>query len=126
MRQAGLDTPYRTSLTSYGTGLAQEGPSTLDPLDSSESLSYHDRQVLIVKPLHQEGHPCQSAFNPQRLELGEPFGNPVQDPVRHMDHVAPHESQCVHAEKPVDGRKRWVLPMIAGMEGQRLAGRLDH
>jgi hypothetical protein len=38
-------TPFRTSLTSYGRGLAEEDPGTASP------PVYHERQVLMFKPV---------------------------------------------------------------------------
>jgi Xaa-Pro dipeptidase len=49
VREAGEGTPYRTSLTSYGTGMAQE---ELGPADDAEGPAvYHERQVMIFKPV---------------------------------------------------------------------------
>ena len=58
-------------------------------------------QELVVEPLHEERNPREPALHPDAFQLREPLGEPVQDPVRHVHHVAPDEPERVHAEDAV-------------------------
>src|SRR5205814_6468405 len=82
-------------------------------------------QELIIESLHQERDPREPALDPDGFELRETLGNSVQDPVRHVHQIAPHEAERMHAEEAVYGRERRVLPVITGVKRERLAEVLD-
>ncbi len=83
-------------------------------------------QVLVVKPLHEERQPSQSALDPHCLEFWKPLGKPGSISSLSYEPCCTKQSQRVHAEKAVDGGQRRILPVIAGMKRQRLPGLLDH
>ena len=47
--------------------------------------------VFGIEPLHEEWNPGEAALDPDHLELGEAFGQPVEHPIRHVDHVEMRE-----------------------------------
>ena len=81
--------------------------------------------VGVVEPLHQAIGPGQPALDPHHLELGEALGQAVDHPIGHVDHVEPHEAERVHRDEAVGQRQRLVVPIVGGMEGDRLAHLLE-
>ncbi len=74
---------------------------------------------FIVQPLHQEGQPRQSAFDPYGLQLRKPLRHAIHEPVRHVEHVAPGEAQAVHGDEPVGEGQALFAPIERRVEAER-------
>jgi len=48
------------------------------------------------------------------------FRYAVQDPIRHMNHVAPGEAEGVHTQKSIYRSQRGIVPMVARMKARGL------
>ena len=82
--------------------------------------------IFVVEPLHEIRHPGEPALDPHQLQLRKALGQPVDDPVGHVDQAVVHERQRVHGDEAVELREGRIAPVEAGMERERLAGLLDH
>ena len=91
----------------------------------SERAIRRAHHVGVVEPLHQAIGPGEPALDPHHLELGKALGQPVDHPVGHVDHVEPHEAERMHRDETVGQRQRLVVPVVGGMEGDRLAHLLE-